>query len=208
MIKQGGNNSIYSYNFLDIITIKNSNAFWKIVDNLSYNLEKLGDLYEKTISDSYVRESELFDISDSKNILHIGCGAYPITTITLAKFNGGNIVGIDKNPKAVEKAVEIVKTKGIENRVKIERGDGISYPVENFDAIIVSSCSIPKSKILEHLFTSAKPSCKIIIRERFGPSKLVSSYIHEYNDTIKLVNRIQNYAFPTFRWDSFYLLKK
>jgi len=209
-MKFGANNisNIYRYNFLDIITIKNSNFFWKIVDNLSYKLEKLGNLYEKTISKSYVKETEIFDISGSKNILHIGCGAYPITTITLAKFNGGNIVGIDKNPKAVEKADEIIRKKGFSNRVKIEKGDGESYPVDKFDAIIVSSCSIPKSKILENLFNSAKKDCKIIVRERLGPSKLVSSYIDIYAGSISFVNRIHNYAFPTFHWESFYLLKK
>ena len=202
------NSKIYRYNFFDVFTIKNTNFFWIVVDNLSYKLEKLGNLYEKTISKSYVKETEIFDISGSKNILHIGCGAYPITTITLAKFNGGNIVGIDKNPKAVEKADEIIRKKGFSNRVKIEKGDGESYPVDKFDAIIVSSCSIPKSKILENLFNSAKKDCKIIVRERFGPSKLVSSYINNYACSINFVNRIHNYAFPTFRWDSFYLLKK
>jgi protein-L-isoaspartate O-methyltransferase len=202
------NSKIYRYNFFDIITIKNTNFFWIVVDNLSYKLDKLGNLYEKTISKSYIKETEKFDISGSKNILHIGCGAYPITTITLAKFNGGNIVGIDKNPKAVEKADKIIRKKGFSNRVKIEKGDGESYPVNKFDVIIVSSCSIPKSKILEHLFNSAKKDCKIIVRERFGPSKLVSSYIDAYDSSISFINRIHNYAFPTFRWESFYLLKK
>ena len=209
-MKPGTNNNskLYRYNLLDIFIIKNTNLFWKIVDYLSYKFEKLGNLYEKTISKNYIRETQIFDISESKNILHIGCGAYPITTITLAKFNGGNIVGIDKNPKAVKKAEEIIRKKGFIDRVKIEKGDGESYPVDKFDAIIVSSCSTPKSKILENLFNSAKPDCKIIIRESFGPGKLVSSYIDVYDGCISFVNRIHNYTFPTFRWDSFYLLKK
>ena len=198
----------YRYNFLDILVIKKTNLFWKVVDYLSYKLEKLGNLYEKIISKNYVRESKIFDISESKNILHIGCGAYPITTITLAKFNGGNIVGIDKNQKAVEKADYLIRKKGFIDRVKIEKGSGESYPVDKFDTIIVSSCSTPKSKILENLFNSAKPDCKIIIRESFGPGKLVSSYIDVYDGCISFVNRIHNYTFPTFRWDSFYLLKK
>ena len=198
----------YRYNFWDIFVIKKTNLFWKVVDYLSFKLEKLGNLYEKIISKNYVRESKIFDISESKNILHIGCGAYPITTITLAKFNGGNIVGIDKNQKAVEKADYINRKKGYIDRVKIEKGDGESYPVDKFDAIIVSSCSIPKSKILEHLFKSAKSDCKIIIRESVGPGKLVSTYIDAYDGSISFINRIHNYTFPTFHWDSFYLLKK
>ena len=198
----------YRYNFLDILVIKKTNLFWKVVDYLSYKLEKLGNLYEKIISKNYVRESKIFDISESKNILHIGCGAYPITTITLAKFNGGNIVGIDKNQKAVEKADYIIRKKGFIDRVKIEKGNGESYPVDKFDAIIVSSCSIPKSKILEHLFNSAKSDCKIIIRESVGPGKLVSTYIDAYDSSISFIKRIHNYTFPTFHWDSFYLLKK
>jgi protein-L-isoaspartate O-methyltransferase len=202
------NSKIYRYNFLDILVIKKTNLFWKVVDYLSYKLEKLGNLYEKTISKNYVRESEIFDISESKNILHIGCGAYPITTITLAKFNGGNIVGIDKNQKAVEKADYIIRKKGFIDRVKIEKGSGECYPVDKFDAIIVSSCSTPKSKILEHLFNSAKPDCKIIIRESVGPGKLVSTYIDAYDGSISFINKIHNYNFPTFHWDSFYLLKK
>jgi len=207
-MKNGAKKPIYNYDFLDIVTIKNTNIFWKIIDNLSFKLVKLGKFYDKSISNNYIRETKIFDLSKSKNILHIGCGAYPISTIVLSNFTKANIVGIDINPKSVEKATEIIKEKGLGKKIQIKQGDGTSFPIESFDTIIVSSCSVPKSKILEHLFKSSKTNCKIILRERYGPSRLISSYIENYKDFVTIVDKIHNYAFPTLRWDSFYLVKK
>ncbi len=170
-------------------------------------MEKFAQLYEKSISKEYKRESKMFDISASKNILHIGCGAYPVTAMTLEKMNGKKIVAIDSNPKAIELAKQVINKKKINDKISIENGDGTNYPVKEFDAIIISGCSVPKIQVLKHVINTAKPNSKIIVRELFRTSSLITQIINSY-ENIELIKKITNTPFPFFRWKSFYLIKK
>jgi len=201
------NYSNHSYTPKEIYSIKKSNYFWKCIDYLACKIEKFADLYEKYISKEYEKESKMFDISGSKNIIHIGCGAYPITAITLAKMNCKKIVAIDRNPRAAKLANQVINKKNLHDLITIENGDGRSYPLEKFDTIIVSGCSIPKIEILKHVFKTVKPSSKIIVRELYEASRAVVNYINSH-ENIELVKRIGNRSFSNYKWESFYLLKK
>jgi len=200
--------SVYYYSFYDKAKIKYSNLFWKIVDILSCKSKTVANINDKFVAKEYANEIEVFDICKSKKILHIGCGSYPITSMTLSSIDGSKIVGIDISQEAVDRAKKLVSKRKLDDRIKIDYGDGSSYPLDGFDAIIVSSCSIPKYKILEHLFENAPSKCKIIVREQYGPNSLVSDYIKLYKDKIGVLNKIDNNAFPTSKWESFCLVKK
>lgn len=198
--------SIYKYSLKEKFNIKKSNIFWKTVDYIACKIKRFAKLYEKAISEVYEREGKLFSLSESNNILHIGCGSYPVTAITLAKINGGRVVAIDSDPIAIKLATEIINKKKLQNRIVINKGDGRSYPIEEFDTIIISSCSIPKIEILNHIFKTAKLNCKIIVRELYGASEAVVKCINLHDD-IEILRRIGNHPFPTSRWESFYLVK-
>lgn len=212
--KEGLNNrrgkySSHEHRFVVDLNTRINNYFWQCTDILSCKMEKIAKIYEKSIGKEYEKEIKAFDISNDKSILHIGCGAYPITAMTLAKINGARIVAIDKNPKAIKLAKNVVEEKNLHTKITIEQGDGTSYPVEEFDTIIVSGCSIPKIKILEHIFEMAKSQSKIIVRESnlFANSLLKGIKSHQ---NIELVKKIENYPFPSikaFGWQSFYLIK-
>jgi len=150
---------------LIFLTKKASNYFWEITDILSNKFDKFAEIYEKSIESQYKLEYETIGISQDKKVLHIGCGAYPMTEITLAKLFGAEITGIDKSPNAVKLAEEVIHKYKLDNKIKIEHGDGVNYPVNNFDVIIISSCSYPKIKILHHIFNCAKKHSIIIVRE-------------------------------------------
>lgn len=199
--------SIYKYTLKDKYNIKRGNIFWKWVDFLSYNLDGCAKLYEKHIIKEYKREFRTFNLSQSQNILHIGCGAYPITAISLTKENGCKVTGVDVNPKAVKRAENIVHWKKLDNRIKIKQGDGTNFQIDSFDTIIISSCSIPKIKILKHLFENAKKDTKIVIREQFGPHKLIKDVIDLY-DNIELLDKIISNPTPGAVWESYFLIKR
>ena len=206
----GGIYSSHEYRFIEDSHIKLSNYFWQCIDILSCKMKKIAEIYEKTISKEYEKESKVFDISNNKNILHIGCGAYPITALTLAKINGAKIVGIDRNPKSIKLAKNIVQEKNLNTKITIEQGDGENYPVEEFDMIIISGCSFPKRQILEHVFENAKPQSKIILRTSDLSAKSVLSCMNLHQDVV-LAKKIENYPLPSikaFGWQSFYLTKK
>ena len=199
---------VYSYTIPDKIKIKCTNFFWKIFDILSYKIKKIAGIYDKLISSEYIRENKMFDIEKSKSILHIGCGSYPLTAMTLSKLNGGKIVGIDKSYSAIKRANRVISDKNLKERVSVKLGNGSNFPLDDFDTIIVSSCSIPKNMILEHLFENAPKDCKIIIREQPGPAHLVSDYVELYRDNISIEKEIENNAFRTSKWKSYCLVKK
>lgn len=206
-INVGENNQFCKDRYMENLIRKITNSFWNCIDDLSCKITKIAILYEKVISKKYKKEGETSDISNGNNILHIGCGAYPITAITLAKLNGAKIVGIDNNQRIIEAAKNIINKKKLHEQITIEYGDGVDYPVESFNAIIVSGCSLPKIKILEHIFEGAKPQSKIIIREPSATTKSVIDCINMHQDIV-LVNKMESNPFPFFGWQSFYLIKK
>jgi len=199
---------------LDSIAIffikKTSNCFWELADNWSYKNEKIAKLYNRFIGKEYQKEYQNCTIPSNVNILHIGCGAYPLTEIVLAGCNAGHITGIDKNPKTVTQARHVIKKNKLEDRITIIHGDGLDFSVEDFDVIIVSSCSLPKVKILQHLFQKAKSQCTIIVREVDIAANDILQCLDAHHD-IELKKQVCHNPFPFFEpigWTTFCLKKK
>jgi precorrin-6B methylase 2 len=194
---------------LIFLTNRTSNYFWGIADILSNKFDKFAEIYEKSIGSEYKREYETFGLSQDKKVLHIGCGAYPMTEITLAKLFGIEVTGIDKNPKAVKLAEEFIHKYKLDDKINIEHGNGVNYPANKFDVIIISSCSYPKVKILHHIFKSAKKHSIIIVRELDIATDDILECIDSHKDII-LEKRIHHPA-PILLltgWDAFFLIKK
>ncbi len=182
------------------------NYFWLLIDFLSFFFNRFGILYEKIIGIEYEKEIKKFELIKSKNILHIGCGAYPITALILAKKTSAKIVSIDKDPIAIKFANKVVIKKKLKNKIKIQRGTGQKYPVTNFDTIILSSCSSPKKEILENIFKNANINTKIIVRDILKNINFINDIIIS-DEHIKFVDKINNGSLPNLKWYSFYLLK-
>ena len=198
---------VYRYSVLDIYRIKRSNLFWYVVDFLSCKFKRFAAKYQKLLITEYKRESKQFNLKDAKNILHIGCGSYPISAIILYQENGGRIVGIDKNPKFVHCARKVINNKKLSDRIEIKQGDALSYPLDRFDTIIISGCSVPRIKVLDNIFKRAKPNTKIVVREIYCHNKPVEKLINSFKD-IEVINKIDNSPYPSSGWESFYLVKK
>ena len=186
-----------------------SNYFWIVVDILSYANEKIAERYEKSIGEEYKNECKAFNISKGKKILHIGCGSYPLTEMTIVRLFEVDVVGIDKNTKAVKRANEVILKKQFDKKIIIEQGNGADYPVEEFDMIIVSSCALPKTDILNHVFTKAKKNSIIVIRDLDTSTDEFLDYINEYK-YITIEKRV-HHPVPSLMpigWNAFYLKKE
>jgi precorrin-6B methylase 2 len=189
---------------------KMSNCFWDVADNWSYKNETIMRIYNKTIGKEYRKEYENCGISSHSNILHIGCGSYPLTEMVLASCTKGRIVGIDKNNQSVERGRQVIKKNNLDNRIILKHGDGCDFPVEEFDMAIVSSCSQPKVKILSHLFEKMNLNSTIIIREVDIATKDILNCIDARPD-VQLKQQIRHNPFPFFEpigWTTFCLTKK
>jgi precorrin-6B methylase 2 len=186
-----------------------SNYFWIVIDILSHDNEKIAERYERSIGEEYKNECKAFNISKGKKILHIGCGSYPLTEMTIARLFEIDVVGIDKNTKAVKRANEVILKKQFDKKIIIEQGNGADYPVEEFDMIIVSSCALPKKDILNHIFTKAKKNSIIVIRDLDTSTDEILAHINEYK-YITIEKRI-HHPVPSLMpigWNAFYLKKK
>lgn len=201
-------------NIFDNIAIyiikKISNIFWEIADDWSYKNEKIARIYNRSIEKEYQKECKTYGLLSDSKILHIGCGSYPLTDITLAQCFTGTFIGIDKNPLAVQHAEEIIQQYHLKDRISVQQANGTEFPVDDFDLIIISSCSFPKPQILKHLFKNAKHQCIIILREvRIATDEIVHCIIT--HPEIEVLQQLHHTHFPfygPFGWDTFYLRKK
>lgn len=183
-----------------------TNTFWHCVDIVACKFKKFAEFYKKTVGREYRKEAIKFDLSKAKNILHVGCGSYPISAMTFADMNGAKIVTIDINQKSIKLANEILDKEDFNGRITADIGDGSKYPLEKFDTIVISSCSVPKNEVIEHVLKDAKPQSKIIIREAYSSVDALIDRINSHDD-IKIMDEIVARPFPTSRWKSFCLMK-
>jgi len=186
---------------------RKANYFWHYVDRLAYSIKLIAKIYEKTVGATYRKEREYFNLSKSKNILHIGCGCYPITAMILAEKNNVKIVTIDVKNKSLEYAKKVIERKNLTDKIQAKYGNGTNYPLDEFDTIIVSGCSVPKIDVINHIIKNSKPNTHIIIRDSYFDIESILSIINSHKK-IEFVEKMENHPFPTSKWDSFYLVKK
>ena len=196
--------------YISIFFVKSiSIFFWEVADSWSYKNNKIAQKYNKSIEEEYRKECEICGVSKNGKILHIGCGAYPLTQIVIAQCCSGTLVGIDKKALAVQRAKEVISRHHLQNKIAIYQGDGINYPVNDFDLILISSCSYPKVRILEHLFKEAKHNSTIIVREVRIAIPDIFDCIRRHPE-IEIIQQIHHTPFPFYGplgWDTFYLRK-
>ena len=201
----------FKQNLQMYLVTKSSNCFWFFIDYFSCKLDGFARLYEQLIQKEYTKESARITLSAGSKVLHIGCGAYPLTAVSIAQmFDVKHVVGIDRSEDAVHFAQNVVRQKQLDHRITIEQGDGRTYPVESFDVIIVSSCSWPTIEVFEHLIHTAKKRSRIIIRELDQVVDPIVQCISAH-DEIVLTERMYHRPFPfvePFGWQTFYLRKK
>jgi hypothetical protein len=177
--------------------------FWHLIDLTASFDSYAASIYEKYIGREYLKEKQFFLNEDSKNILHIGSGAYPITALVLAKTINANITAIDKNLFISNIAKKVIKKRDNEfnSSITIRKGDGSNFPLHQFDTIIVSSCSYPKKDILQHVFSDSSSMTTIIVRELEDEFPLSNGFLSKYDD-IKKIDLIHCQSVFNLKWKS------
>lgn len=188
-----------------------SNCFWTIIDLLTYKFGSVFErYYERLISDEYRKEYQTFDITKEDNVLHIGCGPFPLSEIILAQSTNATVVGIDKNLEAIKRAEQVIRRKHLSDRIHIFQGNGDAFPLDEFDFVIISSCANPKIPILEHILRNGKKNLQIILREKEISTKQLLTYLNRRDD-IMIVDEIQHHPFPFLEplgWISYFIRRK
>lgn len=100
-------------------------------------------------------------IKGNEDALDMGAGS-AILSIAAAKLGAANVTGIDVDPVAVEVAQANVEHSGLENKIKIVRGDSPRQYEGSADIIIANIIAAVLVNISEDLFAKLKPGGKLI----------------------------------------------
>lgn len=152
----------------------------------------LGRIYTKFFEKMTLDEFEMVGIEKNHKVLHVGCGAVPNTLLILAKNMDASFVGIDRDEKAVEMARKMVKSYGLERKIKIEIGDALSYGFSEFDVIIISLGVEPRDKIFERIINETEDNAKIVARKPWDSMDRVygrDEFVPRGFDVVKTFNR-------------------
>ena len=135
-----------------------------IIEKLVIKLNKLIPLYLDFYNNMIDNEIALADISVNNNVLHIGCGPIPATSILITKKTDAHVSCIDKNPKSVQQAQILLKKLGIANNIQVFHAGALNYPLKEYDLIIISQGVKPYYEILNYISKFIENDTKVIFR--------------------------------------------
>jgi len=121
-----------------------------------YYLQLYDELVEKEI--------EMANITSKDNVLVIGCGSLPATSVLSAMKSRAKTVAIDCDANAVENACTFVKSIGLEGDIEIKHADGLSYPVKDYDVIYALYGVKQQKEMLEYLAKNVNGNARIVFR--------------------------------------------
>jgi 2-polyprenyl-3-methyl-5-hydroxy-6-metoxy-1,4-benzoquinol methylase len=129
--------------------------------------------YLKEVSHTAIRHAEVADVSHRSRVLFIGCGALPLSCHVLARHFGCEVVGLDADSDAVERAKEITRA-GYGKRLTLLQGRGEEFPANGFSHVIVAALVPHKEEILSHLHRFIDPGSKVVCRFGNGLQRLIN----------------------------------
>ncbi|MDD3493954.1 MAG: class I SAM-dependent methyltransferase [Candidatus Thermoplasmatota archaeon] len=124
----------------------------------------LGSVYTKFFEKMTLEEFAMVDIQPRHRVLHIGCGGVPNTLLILGNHVDASYTGIDRDRAAVRRARAMVERQGLTRRVTIEQGDALTYPLADFDLIVVSLGVEPRERVFARIREEV-PGAAVIARK-------------------------------------------
>ncbi|HEC89802.1 MAG: hypothetical protein DRN12_03080 [Thermoplasmata archaeon] len=135
-----------------------------IVEKLIVPFDIFHQLYLEFYDDLVEKEVKIASIKYTDRVLVIGCGSLPATSILIASKTNSTVVSIDTDYNAIEKAKRIIKNHGLEDKITCVHGDGISYPLEDYDVIFLLYGIKQQKEILKYVSNNMKEEARVIYR--------------------------------------------
>ncbi len=187
LINQRRRFSCYKFTFLELLAAK-----FEIFDKLLISWRK----------PVYLNEIRLAQVSSDEKVLLIGSGIIPHEAVFVVEETKAKVVGIDNNSMTIKLARSYVSKKGMSNYIKIEYGDGLNYPIGDFDVIFIAINVSPIDLVLEHIYNHMKDDAKILCK----------SFRNDLNNVLDLENLHGKFSIKSVlknpKSKSFLLVKK
>lgn len=143
-------------NLMDIIYI--------VFEKACYQFDGIIDMYFHMYDELIDNEIQLANISKDDNILVIGCGALPATSVLLAQKTGSHIIGIDKDKESVKRANMISLKLQLDNILTFQYVKDVSVDLEQYSLIFVVYGVKGESKVFQLLSKQMNENARIIYR--------------------------------------------
>lgn len=174
--------SCYYYSFLELLAVKT-----KLFNEFLMKMRK----------PIFLNEIKMANITKNDKVLLIGCGIFPSETIEIAEQTGADVVCIDNSINVVKSAKKFVKKKKIGNNIKIEHGNGVDYPISDFDVIFVAINVWPIDLVLKNILNNMKSDARVMCKSINNDIMTVIK-----NENFNIVSKLENPKTQSF------LLKK
>jgi len=136
------------------------------IENLISYIPFLARLYSSPYQKVVKKEIELGDITHKDRILNVGCGAVPFTAIHIVKYTGAEVIAIDHDSNAVQKARTLLAKTGYDKKIKVQLKSGEeNLNTDDFSAAVVALQASPKTEILNNLLQYGGKGVRIIFRK-------------------------------------------
>ena len=132
--------------------------------------------YLQLYSDIVEREIQMTEINSKDNILIIGCGTIPSTSILISEKTNANVVGIDKDKNAIINANKFLSNINYK-KIKLEHANGSKYPIKKFNIIMILYGIKNLDEIFNNLYKEVNTDTRIIIRLN---EKIKSDYFKNF----------------------------
>jgi len=143
-----------------------------ILEKIAVGLDKLFPFYLSFYDNMISNEIQMANISSKNNILHIGGGSIPATSIILNKKINSKITCIDNDLKSVQNAQSLLSKLNKTEDILIIHANGVDFSVKDYDLIIISDGIKVLDKILKNISKSMSKNTKIIIRKSIKNPKM------------------------------------
>jgi protein-L-isoaspartate O-methyltransferase len=140
------------------------NYAYIVFEKFACTFEFISKYYLQLYDELVEKEIEMAKITSNDNVLVIGCGSLPATSVLSAIKSKAKTVAIDCDSKAVENACTFIKNFDFENIMEIKYADGLSYPVNNYDVIYVLYGVKQQKEMLEYLARNVNGNTRIVFR--------------------------------------------
>jgi 2-polyprenyl-3-methyl-5-hydroxy-6-metoxy-1,4-benzoquinol methylase len=177
-----------------------------LVEKIGCKFEVISEIYLKLYEDIVTKEITLAQISQKDRILVIGSGSLPVTPTLIVRNTHAQTVSIDIDPHAVKQAIHYVNSQNLEQLLKIEYADGFTYPIEQFNVIIVLYGVKHPAEMLRNLADRIDQNTKVIYRTITDTKGKILDKTLDLSQYFIIKEQVHTETLGSF--DSFLIMKK
>ncbi len=131
----------------------------------------LGGIYSRLFYKKLLQnELRMSEITPEMNVIHIGCGALPMTAMFLAEY-GVRVTAVDMEDGILRQASRTVFRYGLCDRIKLIKNCGTLTDYSGFDAVWLSLHVRPMDFIVRRALKNMDKDAVIILRGGRGRLK-------------------------------------